>query len=70
MMRCGIYEDAMKKYGLGPNNEIHTFDRVENEIIRTKAVLLHRVLLYRTVSWISILALNASVITARARLTT
>ena len=21
-MRCGIYEDAMKEYGLGPNNEI------------------------------------------------
>ena len=24
-MRCGIYEDAMKEYGLGPNYEIHTF---------------------------------------------
>ena len=21
-MQCGIYEDAMKEYGLGPNNEI------------------------------------------------
>ena len=21
-MRCGIYEDAMNEYGLGPNNEI------------------------------------------------
>jgi len=21
-MWCGIYEDAMKEYGLGPNNEI------------------------------------------------
>ena len=53
MMRCGIYEDAMKEYGLGPNNEI-----------------LHRVLLYRTVSWMSILAPNVSVITAGSRLTT
>ena len=35
-MRCGIYEDAMKEYDLGPNNEILTFERVENEIIRTK----------------------------------
>ena len=24
-MRCGIYEDAMKEYGLGLNYEIHTF---------------------------------------------
>ena len=37
-MRCGIYEDAMKEYGLGPNYKIHTFERVENEIIQTKAV--------------------------------
>ena len=51
-MRCGIYEDAMKEYGLGPNNEI-----------------LHRVLLYRTVSWMSILAPNVSVITTGTRLT-
>ena len=21
-MRCGIYEDAVKEYGLGPNNKI------------------------------------------------
>ena len=52
-MRCGIYEDAMKEYGLGPNNEI-----------------LHQVLLYRTVSWMSIQAPNVSVITAGTRLTT
>ena len=51
-MRCGIYEDAMKEYGLGPNNEI-----------------LHQVLLYRTVSWMSILAPNVSVITTGTRLT-
>ena len=70
MMRCGIYEDVMHEDGLGPNNEILTFEQVENEIIRTKAVLLHRVLLYRTVSWISMLAPNASVITAGSRLTT
>ena len=69
-MRCGIYEDAMKEYGLGPNYKIHTFERVENEIIRTKAVLLHRVLLYRTVSWMPILAPNVNVITAGSRLTT
>ena len=25
MIRCGIYEDAMKEYGLGLNYEIHTF---------------------------------------------
>ena len=52
MMRCGIYEDAMKEYALGPNNEI-----------------LHRVLLYHTVSWISMLDPNASVITVGSRLT-
>ena len=52
-MRCDIYEDAMKEYGLGPNNEI-----------------LHWVLLYRTVSWMSILATNVSVITTGSRLTT
>ena len=68
-MWCGIYEDAMKEYGLSPNNEIITFEGVENEIIRTKTILLHRVLLYRTVSWISMLAPNASVITVRLRLT-
>ena len=69
-MRCGIHEDAMKEYGLGPNNEILTFERVENEIIWSKAVLLHRVLLYRTVSWMSILAPNVSVVTAGSRLMT
>ena len=59
----------MKEYGLGPNNEILTFERVENDNIRTKDVLLHQVLLYRTVSWMSMLALNDSVITAGSRLT-
>jgi len=68
--RCGIYEDVMKEYGLGPNNEILTFERLENGIIRTKAALLHQVLLYRTVSWISMVASNDSVITAESRLTT
>ena len=68
-MRCGIYEDVMKEYGLGPNNEILTFERVENDNIRTKDVLLHQVLLYRTVSWMSMLALNDSVITAGSKLT-
>ena len=28
-MRYGIYEDAMKEYGLGPYNEILTFERDE-----------------------------------------
>ena len=28
-IRYGIYEDAMKEYGLGPYNEILTFERVE-----------------------------------------
>jgi len=60
----------MKEYGLGPNNEILTFERLENGIIRTKAALLHHVLLYRTVSWISMVASNDSVITAESRLTT
>ena len=69
-MWCGIYEDAMKEHGLGPNNEILTFEGVENEIIRIKAVLLHQILLYRTVSWISMLAPNGSVITTGSRLTT
>ena len=70
MMRCGIYEDAMKEYGLDPNNEILTFEQVENGIIQAKAILLHQVLLYRTVLWISMLAPNASVNTAGSRLTT
>ena len=39
-MRCGIYEDVMKEYGLGPNTEILTFERVENGFIWTKAILL------------------------------
>ena len=43
-MWCGIYEDAMKEYGLGPNNKILTFERVENGIIWTKVVLLHQIL--------------------------
>ena len=70
MIWFGIYEDVMKEYGLGPNNEILTFERVENDNIRTKDVLLHQVLLYRTVSWMSMLALNDSVITAGSNLTT
>jgi hypothetical protein len=35
----------MKEYGLGPNEEILTFERGEDATIRTKTVLLHQVLI-------------------------
>jgi hypothetical protein len=35
----------MMEYSLGPNEEILTFERGENATIRTKAVLLHHVLI-------------------------
>jgi len=34
----------MKEYGLGPNEEILTFEQGEDGTIRTKTVLLHHVL--------------------------
>jgi hypothetical protein len=33
----------MKEYGLGPNEEVLTFERGEDATIRTKALLLHHV---------------------------
>jgi hypothetical protein len=39
------YKDVMMEYSLGPNEEILTFERGENATIRTKAVLLHHVLI-------------------------
>ena len=63
-------KDLMKEYDFGPNNAILNSLKGEDFIIGTKAVLLHRVLLYPTVSQISMLAPNANVITAGSRLTT
>ena len=56
------HKDAMKVYGLGPNEEILTFERGEDGTIRTKAELLITSLYY-TVMWISMLASNGNIIT-------
>ena len=45
----------MKEYVLGPDNFILNSLKGEDFIIWTKTILLHRVL-YRTASWISMLA--------------
>jgi hypothetical protein len=48
------YKDVMMEYGLGPNVEILTFELGEDATIRTKAVLLHHVLVPRHVTDINV----------------
>jgi hypothetical protein len=59
----------MKEYGLGPNEDILTFERGEDATIGPRLYSFIKSL-YRTVSWILMLAPNGSVITAGSRLTT
>jgi hypothetical protein len=44
----------MMEYGLGPNEEILTFERGEDATIQTKAVLLHHVLVPHRVADINV----------------
>jgi hypothetical protein len=48
------YRDVMKEYGLGPNDEILTFERGEDATIGTKAILLHHVLRSHRIADISV----------------
>ena len=65
------YKDVMKVYGLGPNEEILTFERGEDDTIRTKVELLHHVLvLHRDVDINVGLEWQYHHRTARSRLTT
>jgi hypothetical protein len=44
----------MMEYDLGPNEEILTFEQGEDATIRTKAILLHHVLLPHRVTDINV----------------
>jgi hypothetical protein len=44
----------MKEYGLGPSEEILTFERGEDATTQTKAVLLHHILLPHRVTDINV----------------
>jgi hypothetical protein len=48
------YKDVMMECGLGPNEEILTFEQGEDATIWTKVVLLHHVLVLHCVTNINI----------------
>jgi hypothetical protein len=53
----------MKEYGLGPNEEILTYEQGKDATVRTKAVLLHHIPIPYRITDINV-APNGSVITA------